>query len=195
MLCLVGQSLLSGSTSTTPKPVKPCVALQAWAHAYVHAPLTLDEFARFDRPHRVALFSEISPAARAGMMREQLRRLVQRSDLTEAQRALIVEAIPLTTPALYEDDPVARKTFDTYWARASKVFTPLPQARDWFQIGGRVQTTSPALSTNEDGICRCYTADPWPDCLDSLCDAAACQFRTGCGWGGSHFCNGLCITS
>ncbi len=81
-----------------------CDALRRWAHAYEGTSPTLDEVARFDRAHRVAIFNAISPTVRASLWQEQLRRFNHQSDLTDAQRTLIAEGIALTTPALYQGD-------------------------------------------------------------------------------------------
>ena len=86
-----------------------CEAMARWAAEYestTPAP-TLDEFAQFDRAHRVAIFNAVSPEVRATLFQEQLRRFSQRPDLTASQRSLIAEGLTLLTPSLYRKDPAA----------------------------------------------------------------------------------------
>src|SRR5688572_16791158 len=96
-----------------------CSSLRRWAHAFEQSSLTLDQIARFDRPHRLAIFSAVTPSVRASLWREQLRRFESRPDLTDAQRALVAEGRTLVTPALYERQPAAMAAYQTFWSRAS----------------------------------------------------------------------------
>lgn len=182
-----------------------CEAMARWAADYERetpAP-TLDEFATFDRAHRVAIFNAVSPEVKASLFQEQLRRFSQRPDLTTSQRALITEALTLITPSLYRKDPAASQALRQFWSRAEVSFTSPDQRRPWLDIGSNVapllaSDTSglgrfvPALAAMEDAACYCNVwvndcGGVW-NCLSTGCQ----QFSSGCGTAGHDPCNGEC---
>ena len=55
-----------------------CSSLRKWAHGFENTSLTLDQIARFDRSHRLAIFGAVSSPIRASLWREQLRRFESR---------------------------------------------------------------------------------------------------------------------
>jgi hypothetical protein len=171
-----------------------CSSLRRWAHAFEKTSLTLDQIASFDRPHRLAIFSAVTPSVRASLWQEQLRRFESQSDLTASQRALVVEARTLATPALYERQPAAVEAYQKFWARASASFVSFDERRAWGDIGalaGAKGSAAKSPKTNAAG-CECSTATANFDCGGVLCFAGGCQEFPGCGPIGSGWCNGLC---
>jgi hypothetical protein len=173
-----------------------CSSLRAWAHAFEKSSLTLDQIARFDRPHRLAIFSAVSSSVRASLWREQLRRFEAQSDLTTAQRALVAEGRTLVTPALYEREPAAMHAYQLFWARAAESFVSTEQRRGWSDLGSVAGAASAAAKppkgkTNADW-CQCSTASGGFDCGGVACLGADCQGFGGCGPSGTNFCNGFC---
>jgi hypothetical protein len=171
-----------------------CSSLRKWAHAFENSSLTLDQIARFDRPHRLALFSAVSPSVRASLWREQLRRFESQSDLTAAQRALVAEGRALITPALYEREPAAMAAYQKFWSRAEASFVSFDQRRAWGDIGSIAGATSPAARPMKRagvGWCECSMASGLFDC-GGTCYGADCQPFGGCGSSGTNLCNGVC---
>jgi hypothetical protein len=174
-----------------------CSSLRRWAHAFEQSSLTLDQIARFDRPHRLAIFSAVTPSVRASLWREQLRRFESRPDLTDAQRALVAEGRTLVTPALYERQPAAMAAYQTFWSRASVSFVSFDQQRAWADIGAvaGAKTTArpPKGKTNSDlPWCECNQGSGGVDCGGGGCYGGDCVAFGGCGSSGTLMCNGFC---
>jgi hypothetical protein len=110
---------LASSTSE-----RPCDALRRWATPYRGTSPTLDDLARFDRGHRIAIFNVIRPETRAALWREQLERFARSSQLTDVQRALVREAITLTTPGLYAGDRRAAEALRAFWTTRAGAACP-----------------------------------------------------------------------
>jgi hypothetical protein len=178
-----------------------CEQLRSWARAYEQAPPTFDELTKFDRAHRIAIFNAVSPAARASLAQEHLRRFAQRADLSETQRAFVVEAIALATPALYQRDPAAKQAFRQFWSRADKAFPTREHRRGWFDLGsaGTTPRFSTAANTNDkqrparpsSNFCECST--DWDDCWIGTCLSASCDWWYGCGPDFEDPCDGFCF--
>jgi hypothetical protein len=170
-----------------------CSSLRAWAHAFENTSLTLDQIARFDRPHRLAIFSAVTPSVRASLWQEQLRRFESQSELTGAQRALVAEGRTLITPALYEREPAAMAAYQKFWSRASESFVSFDQKRAWGDLGSMAgaKTAAKPPRTNSDG-CQCSTAHSSFDCWGGTCFGAMCEPFVGCGAMGNALCNGYC---
>jgi hypothetical protein len=173
-----------------------CSSLRRWAHAFEKTSLTLDQIARFDRPHRLAIFSAVTPSVRASLWQEQLRRFESQPDLTATQRALVVEARALVTPALYERQPAAMEAYQKFWSRASESFVSFDQRRAWGDLGAvagaKAAAVGPPKSKTNSDWCQCSTASMLFDCGGGLCFAGGCQEFAGCGPNGSGWCNGIC---
>jgi hypothetical protein len=171
-----------------------CSSLRRWAHAFENTSLTLDQIARFDRPHRLAIFSAVTPSVRSSLWREQLRRFESQPDLTATQRALVAEGRTLVTPALYEREPAATHAYQQFWARAAESFVSEGQRRAWSDLGSMAGAASaaarPPKKANADW-CQCSTASGGFDC-GGVCIAADCQPFGGCGSSGTNWCNGFC---
>jgi hypothetical protein len=175
-----------------------CEANARWAAEYERttpAP-TLDDFARFDRPQRVALFNAVSPDVRASLFQEQLRRFSERPDLTSDQRALIAEGASLLTADLYRKDPVATQSFRTFWSRADASFTSPDQRRAWFDIGGLNAARAQVVLVDSVGALKanvgCDCSFSFQDCGTWGCYEGSCTQSTGCGPGGGSRCDGIC---
>lgn len=168
-----------------------CTSLRAWAHAFENTTMTLDQIARFDRPHRLAIFSAVTPSVRASLWREQLRRLEAQSDLTTTQRALVAEGRTLITPALYEREPAAMSAYQTFWTKASESFVSFDQRRAWGDIGALAGAAAAPAKRSGADWCQCSTASGGFDC-GGACYSSACQPFGGCGSSGTNWCNGVC---
>lgn len=183
-----------------------CDALRNWARAYEGTSPTLDDVARFDRAHRVAIFNAIAPAVRASLWQEQLRRFHRQSDLSDTQRALIIEGISLTTPALYEQDAAAKQALDRFWNRAQSSFSAAPLKRRFYEFGpvaSGFESEKPVPSVWEKlsntfranagyGSCTCLPGQP-PPCGVGSCVEGGCAQRAGCGIFLVDVCTGVCV--
>ncbi len=121
-----------------------CSSLRRWAHAFENTSLTLEQIARFDRPHRLAIFTAVPPSVRASLWQEQLRRFESQPELTAAQRALVAEGRTLITPALYEREPAAMAAYQKFWSRAETSFVSFDQRRGWGDLGSMAGAAAPA---------------------------------------------------
>jgi len=177
----------------------PCEALARWAEPYRGTSPTLDDVIRFDRARQIAIFNTIAPDARAALWQEHLRRFARRADLSDAQRALIAEAVGMATPALYERQPAAVQAFEQLWPRIDAAFTG-EQERAWFNFG---PTAARQRSSMRDRLASRFTANAqfspcecnrgWQDCPWGICtDTIACNLVGGCGHMGMFACNGMC---
>jgi hypothetical protein len=175
-----------------------CTSLRKWAHAFENSSLTLDQIARFDRPHRLAIFSAVSPSVRASLWREQLRRFESQPELTAAQRALVAEGRTLVTTALYEREPAAMQSYQQFWSRAAESFVATEQRRAWSDLGAVAGAVSPSAAArppkgkSNAEWCQCSTASSAFDCGGGICFGGNCEPFSGCGSSGTNWCNGLC---
>jgi hypothetical protein len=158
----------------------------------------LANLAAFDSAHRRAIFTTVGAEVRANLWREHLVRFERQPGLSAEQRALIGEAIGLTTPALYRHDPTATREFDAFWARAERAFTSPDQQRPWYDLGSlaapsreRVALT-PIAAAAQEIWCNCRTASGNGQCFGTSCVSSYCTSWDGCGAGGSQPCNGMC---
>jgi hypothetical protein len=171
-----------------------CNSLRRWAHAFEQSSLTLDQIARFDRPHRLAIFSAVTPSVRASLWQEQLRRFESQSDLTAAQRALVAEGRTLITPALYERQPAAMAAYQNFWSRAETSFVSFDQRRAWGDIGSMAGAVTPAARPPKKAgadWCQCNISTGLFDC-GGVCYGGGCLEFGGCGSSGTAVCNGIC---
>jgi hypothetical protein len=195
-LVSVPTSAASGSTS--------CTELQRWAQPYRDSSMTLDQLARFDRIHRVAIFNTVSVQVRASLWQEQLRRFDRRPDLTPEQHALIADAITVATPALYAKDAAAVEAFHAIEPRFNQLFVSKEHKQALQRIGdlGTVPLVSTVIDklasqfvAQAQPLCNCFSGTPWDDCpWSGICNGGNCFWMSsGCGgWLGQQPCNGLC---
>jgi hypothetical protein len=171
-----------------------CSSLRRWAHAFEQTSLTLDQIARFDRPHRLAIFGAVTPSVRASLWREQLRRFESQPGLTATQRALVAEGRTLVTPALYEREPAAMHAYQQFWSRAAESFVSTEQRRAWSDLGSMAGAASAAARPPKKAgadWCQCSTASGGFDC-GGVCIGGGCLEFSGCGSSGTNWCNGIC---
>lgn len=182
-----------------------CAELRVWAQPYEGSTPTLDEMARFDRPHRKAIFNAIAPAARAALWQEQLQRFDRRADLSPAQHALIAEGRALITPALYEHEQASTAAHQAFWSRASQAFDSPDAKRAWLELGSVVASapapaqtsawdtlTAPFRAQANTADCNCATSTGTLDCGGGKCTAGGCANWQGCGPNWTTMCNGTC---
>jgi hypothetical protein len=178
---------LASSTSTE----RSCDVLKRWAAPYRGTSPTLDDLARFDRGHRLAIFNAIGPDARAALWREQLDRFSRSPQLSHAQRALVREGIGLTTPAFYRGDTAARTAFAAFWTRVEPAFSRA-HLRAWVTLGSVVSTGAEPAAAGSQDFCQCNSGYGWLHCESMSCPSAYCEPWLGCGPNGGHVCNGYC---
>src|SRR5262249_53409646 len=154
---------------------------------------TLEQLARYDRPHRIAIFNAVSPQVRAALWQEQLRRFDQRSDLSSVQHQLIAEARELVTPEAYAHSPGVSTAMQELKARLGTAFTVREQRQAlsvlaFTSVVPRTQATTlwdklvnPFVANAQLPNCECNTANGGFDCPSGLCPSATCTWISGCG--------------
>jgi hypothetical protein len=181
-----------------------CAELQRWAQPYRDTAVTLDQLARFDRIHRVAIFNTVTVQVRASLWQEQLRRFDQRPDLSPEQHALVADLIGVATPALYAKDAAAIEAFKVLEPRLNQLFVAKGHKQALQRIGDL--GSAPLVSTVIDKLagqfvvqaqplCNCNTLAAPDDCpWSGICMSGNCFWMSsGCGgWLGQAPCNGLC---
>jgi hypothetical protein len=194
------------STAASAAGSSSCEVLHEWAKAYTGTSPTIETLAPFDRAHRIAIFNAITPAVRSALWQEQLRRLARRSEFSDAQRQLIVEAIDLSTPAMYAKEPAARRAADEYWTRAKHAFPTRESRLLLFELGGpsastraRANRAVPSVWDRLTGPFRaqaqpipwCECSQVWQDCY--FCVSQLCRYQMdGCGPYSWFECDGRC---
>jgi hypothetical protein len=188
---LVFSPIVLVSSSSTPE--RSCDTLRRWAAPYRGTSPTLDALAPFDRGHRLAIFNAITPEARAALWREQLARFGRAPHLSDAQRALVREAITLTTSALYAGDRRAADASAALWTRAQSAFDRDDRAY-WLVLGAGLPGPSLATTAQRSDWCECNNGYGWLECESGLCFGGGCDEWLGCGPNGGHSCNGRCAS-
>jgi hypothetical protein len=184
-----------------------CAELREWASSYATASPTLDDLTPFTRAERVAIFNAVTPAIRAELWREHLRRFATRSDLNDTQRAFILEARADLSAATYTDrDPTLRREQSRkFWASVEPLFPSAEHRRAWFVLGDvttpRTSHRLPATSGGssilvsnllQDPPCNCNDFWGWLECPSGICRDEMCHTEWACGPEGQHQCNGRC---
>ncbi len=190
-------ALFTASATST----NPCHTLARWAEQYRGTSPTLDQVTQLDRAHRRALLGAVSPAIRADLWREHLRRFAQEPNLLPEQRALIATAITLTTPELYEQNSSTSQAFDRLWPDIERTFAGALRAR-WMDLAAspsHERPTRPWLTTNASAQaaqavncgCNWILNDCWGA---GNCVAGGCApMIRGCGPMARDGCNGTCF--
>jgi hypothetical protein len=170
-----------------------CAALRQWAQPYAQQRVTLDQLASFDRAHRIAVFNAVSPAVRAELWSEQLRRFAEQPGLSAEQRALVGEAARMATPAFYAEDATARRdAVRRLWEKAEPLFTTPELRRPWFELAGVVR---PAPRANAQlPFCECSAGYGWMECYPGGCVSSPCAGWQGCGPIGGDACIAMCTS-
>ncbi len=76
---------------------------EAWAARHA-APASLEALAAYPAAYRQALFSALPPAEQSRLWREQFQIVLDTETLTPAQRAFVVKAMDMVTPASFAKD-------------------------------------------------------------------------------------------
>jgi len=203
---LASQALLVSVPMSASSTGSSCVELKRWAQSYQGTAPTLEQLARYDRAHRVAIFNAVSPQVRASLWQEQLRRFDQRADLTMEQHQLIAEARQVVTPALYDHEAEATKASNALKLRVKAAFTSrehmlfltnlaftgtLPAQPQTASLWNKL--VSPFVVNAEPGVgCSCNPATVGWDCGGGSCFTGGCTVRGGCGIWGGDTCTGTC---
>lgn len=191
-LCALITGALSFSTATAAK--NACEELHAWAVAnYSGTTPTLDELTQLDRANRVAAFGVLSPGVRSALWQEHLRRFASRTDLSTAQHALVREAMPLLTPALYAQEPAAVVALREFQRRVQSAFPKPELRRAWLDLGSGLPGSPFVPAVTRAPYCDCNLG-PWNDCWGGeMCGSTTCNVSApGCGFAQASVCNGLC---
>jgi len=154
---------------------------------------------KLNKADRNASFSLMTAVDKSNMWRTHLRlNLARHPEWTEKQRSIVLEAIALATPALYEvpkdgtwtrmvDEPVRSLT-----QRALLVFTKQEGAALFSQLGSNEQSRSNHANPSTPPNCGCSQESDWCS-SSSYCAKADCTVLTwGCGTLGIYACNGNC---
>jgi hypothetical protein len=202
---LASQALLVSVPMSASTAGSSCVELKRWAQSYRGTAPTLEQLARYDRAHRIAIFNAVSPQVQASLWQEQLRNFDKRNDLTVEQHQLIAEARNVVTPALYAHDVEATKASNALKPRVKAAFTSREHASYLSNIGftgtpPQPQTatlwdklTSPFVANAAPGVgCNCAPDTAWWDCGGGSCNNGGCSVGGGCGVWGGDTCTGRC---
>lgn len=182
---------LAVSVSTPNATYDECALVHSWATSYIetHPSPTLDELARFDGSHRIAIFGEATPEVQSALAREQLSRLDRSPNLSSLQHRLIAEALVLMTPALYARDAVAAEAFARLRPRIVQAFPPTDtHARGWFDLASVVPGVASPVATERGPSCNCNVSSGQCGCVLTSCTVR----DTGCGYGFAEGCDGRC---
>jgi hypothetical protein len=184
-LLLCTAFLLSSSSSTT--SASSCAVLRQWAEAYRGTSPTLQQLARLDRGHRLAVFNAVSPSVRSQLWREQLEQFESDAALSPSARALVREGRNLLTPQYYAHDRASTDAVRQFWSRAAASFERPAQRRAWFELGSVLAPPTRSVAVVDFCDCRRGGIDCAGDCA-----ASPCTPWQGCGIGGGAECNGIC---
>ncbi len=169
---------------------KSCAELRTWAQPLAGTLSTLDDIARYDRPHRRALFSALTPAVQAALWREQITRFAEYPNVPPPQRILAREAIGLITPALYRHEATATQAFTAFWQRAKTAFADPMSKRAWTNVGA-LSTSLIERGHADQLFCDCSKS--WAtECPSGVCADAACTQTISCGPLALYVCDGIC---
>ncbi len=187
----------------------PCERAAAWVKAHPGSlPRTLGEVEAFPIEYRRAIFDALSPADRAALWREQLRRIGARPGITNEQRAVIDLALSLATAENYGNQQRPRPELREQILRAF----PDRRARQAFGELGSTQPTYSTVAANVVRVreflvasatvlaqgevqiqCACQLGDDW--CWSGTCKSAKCEKGGHCGTLWWDPCDGMCQDS
>lgn len=200
----------------------PAQMCNAEAHDWVKAnraelPKSYDEFTRFPLNYRQAIYSVLDAKTRSGLWQAQLELALQRDDLTEAQRDVLLEAVQLATPEFFATAKNRRtrsyrqlvQSVDEFEKRAREAFGAEKAAELFGRLGpadldfvvvdrrvaqsetGGVRGTNSAILVSAP-LCSCSTDSDWCNNA-SHCKSGGCTVvRDECGSWWIYDCNGLC---
>ncbi|HEX6043278.1 MAG TPA: bacteriocin fulvocin C-related protein [Pyrinomonadaceae bacterium] len=155
------------------------------------------QLSELSNAYRRASFSLMTAEDKSSVWRVHLSlNLARHPEWTEKQRSVVLEAIAVATPALYEfpkdsnwnrrvNEPVRSLT-----ERAQLVFSKQEAAALFSELGLNEQIKSNHARPSAGGSCGCSTESDW---CSHQCVATSCTVLTwGCGTFGLYACNGDC---
>lgn len=204
VLLAASPALLDSASRAAPTDTS-CAALHHWAQQYRDASPSLEQLARFDRAHRIAIFNAVPATVRAGLWREQLRRFRAWPDLSGGQRAAIDDRLMQINQTIYEQ-AAERAATRPAWTRIAPLFPRVEQRRVWFDLGAVVSVEGVAAPSLYDRLgrpfrtatlgpttwCECSFAYGNVECYPGGCASSPCTQKTGCGFTGTDTCSGMC---
>jgi hypothetical protein len=157
------------------------------------------QFAQLGKGDRKTKFNQISPQDRSDLWRVHLGlNLARHPEWTDEQRSIVLEAIGIANPALYQlpkdnnwtrlvDEPVR-----LFAQKALLQFSKQEAAALFSELGGddpKAHHAKPPVQGN----CNCSRES---DYCSVLCHSGDCTILTwGCGTMGLYACNGACYSS
>lgn len=212
LLCLV-LALTLGSTAPA-QAASSCSIAEAWAVEHVtELPRDYDSFVELPLSHRKAVYSRLAAEERQSLWHTQWDAALSREDLTDDQRAVILEAIQVMTPdtfALLERKrgwryQQALEQVRALEARALAAFGKKEAGELFAQIGPvrsqrvvlvdqLVQAPTSSLESLASEACSCSQDSDWcPDGYGCGTDGDGCDtIRDECGTFWTYDCNGEC---
>lgn len=154
------------------------------------------QFSQFNKGDRKVRFNQISPKEKSDLWRVHLGlNLARHAEWTDQQRSIVLEAIGIASPSLYQlpkdkdwtrlvDEPIR-----LFAQRALLVFSEQEAAALFAELGADEPKAHHAKLTI-DGSCTCSSVSTW--CTYS-CFSTDCTVLTwGCGTVGLYACDGKC---
>jgi hypothetical protein len=186
----------------------------AEAHEWVDAhkseiPRTLDGLSRFPLNYRRAIYSALTPEERSRLWQEQFERILERDDLTDNQRDVVLEAIQLATPDLFSSlknrhNPARlqdRERVAAFEKKAREVFGKTGAGDLFARIGPadveygviRPRGTAP-IEKGLEKAAGCSCSDSSDYCSSAFnCQSGGCTLiRDECGTLWTYDCDGQC---
>jgi len=130
--------------------------------------------------------------------------LVKIAQLSNQQMKIIIEAISILTPELYEipkDDleweAKVNRPIQLFSSRAVSVFSKDEIAKIFSNFGGKTNSSKDDTKDNHTELldARCNCSRQWADCSGLSQCGGLCSVPPGggsCGFGGLYVCNGIC---
>lgn len=137
------------------------------------------------RGKQVEFYAGMTPAERSSLWRAHLGQSLASQNLNEAQQALVVEAMAMATPTLFDGSMKSRQTVRELAVRVKAVFDK--------ELGGAIfaQMEPVGIRAASSSLCRCSLISDW--CFQSLCHLGGCSTtKVGCGLLWAEACEGRC---
>lgn len=137
------------------------------------------------RGKQVEMYASLSPAERSSLWRAHLGHMLSAMPLNESQQKVVVEAINLSTPQLFDGSEGSRKTV--------REFTQTVKAAFDKETGGAIFARMEPIGIRaaSSSWCNCSLVSDW--CFQSLCYLGGCSTtKFGCGLMWAEACEGTC---
>ena len=200
----------------------PAQMCNAEAHDWVKAhsnelPKSYEELTRFPLNYRQAIYTALDAETRSGLWQAQLELALQREDLTDAQRDVLLEAVQIATPETFaaaknrrERSRVLRQVEDfdkraraAFGEKAVDLFGRLGPADLEFLVVDHRQAQSTTEGQGVRGVnsaltaplCSCSTDSDWCNNASHCVSGGCTLVRDECGTFWAYDCNGQCIVN